>query len=153
MLGGACAGFDCYGTEGGGAALGEDDSVDACSIGYAEQSAEVLRVFYAVEGEKQAAGACVCGGGVGREQVFDGEEFLRADESNYALVGGGFRHHRQLVAGFLADADAGLAKGGDEALESEIFAFAGYQHMVKATPAGFEGFFDRVHAVQNFHEG
>jgi hypothetical protein len=62
-----------------------------------------------------------------------------------------------LVAGFLADTDAGLAKGGDETLETEILtlleAFAGYQNVVKATPAGLKGFFHRVHAVQNFHEG
>jgi hypothetical protein len=72
MLGSAGAGFDGDGAERGGAALGEDDAVYAGAVGYAEQSAKVLRVFDAVEGEEQAAGACVCGGGVGSEQVFDG---------------------------------------------------------------------------------
>jgi hypothetical protein len=72
-------------------------------------------------------------------------------------MGGGFGHYRELLAGFLANADAGLAEGGDKALQTQILtmlqAFAGYKHMVKATPAGFERFFHRVHAVQNFHEG
>jgi hypothetical protein len=62
-------------------------------------------------------------------------------------MGGSFCHHRQLLAGFLADTDAGLAKGGDEALQTKILSFAGYQHVVKATPAGLESFFYRVHAV------
>ena len=68
-------------------------------------------------------------------------------------MGWGLGQLSEVVAGFLADADAGLAKGGYEALQTEIFAFAGYNHLVKATPAGLEGFFDRVYAVQNFHEG
>jgi hypothetical protein len=58
-----------------------------------------------------------------------------------------------LLAGFLADADACLAKGGDEAFETQVFALAGYNHLVEAAAAGLEGFFNRVHAVENFHEG
>jgi hypothetical protein len=68
-------------------------------------------------------------------------------------MGGGFGQLGELVAGFQADADAGLAKGGYEALDTEIFTLTGYQDVVKASPAGLEGFFHRVHAIQNFHEG
>jgi hypothetical protein len=82
-----CAGAGFYGdrAQGGGTALGEDDAVDARAVGYAEQSAEVLGVFYAVEGEQQAAGTGLAGRG---EEVFDGEELLRADQGDYALMGG-----------------------------------------------------------------
>ena len=89
----------------------------------------------------------------GGEEVFDGEEFLGADESDNSLMGGGFGDKGELVAGFLADADAGLAEGGDELVDAEIVAFAGYEDVVKAAAAGLEGFFDRVHAVENFHSG
>jgi len=51
MLGCAGAGLDGYRAERSGPALGEDDAVDACAIGYAEERAEILRVFDAVESE------------------------------------------------------------------------------------------------------
>ena len=79
VLGGAGAGFDGGGAERGGAALGEDDAVDAGAIGDAEQRAEVLRIFDAVEGEDEAGGGALRPDG--RKEVFDGEEFLRADEA------------------------------------------------------------------------
>lgn len=153
VLGSSGAGFDGDWAQGRGAALGEDDAVDAGAVGYAEQSAEVLRVFDAVEGEQQTVRACFCGGWAGREQVFDGEEFLRADQGDYTLVSGSFGQLSELVAGFLADADAGLTEGGYEVFEALVFAFAGYKHVVEASPAGLERLFHRVHAVQNFHEG
>ena len=143
------AGFDGDGAERGGAAFGEDDAIDACAVGYAEKSAEVLRVFYAVECEEQAMGAVRRG----RVEVFNGEEFLGADHGDYALMGGGFGQLGELVARLLTDADAGLAEGGDQLFEAKIVALAGYKDVVKAAAAGFEGFFDRMHAVEDFHEG
>jgi hypothetical protein len=62
VLSGASAGFDGGGAEGSGAALGEEDAVDTGAIGHAEESAEILRVFDAVEGEDEA------GGGAGGER-------------------------------------------------------------------------------------
>ena len=38
---------------GGGAAFGEDDAVDAGAVGGAEEGAEIVGVFYAVEGEQE----------------------------------------------------------------------------------------------------
>jgi hypothetical protein len=58
-----------------------------------------------------------------------------------------------LFAGFLADTDAGLTKGGHQAFQPLVFALAGDEHVVKATPAGLERLLDRMHAVQNFHKG
>ena len=82
VLGCAGAGLYGHGAEGRGAALGEDDAVDAGAVGYAEESAEILRVFDAVEGEEEAG--CVGLQWIGGEEVFDGEEFLGADEGDYA---------------------------------------------------------------------
>jgi len=150
VLGGAGAGFYGDWAEGSGTALGQDDAVDACAVGYAKQGAEVLGVFYAVEGKQKAAGVWLLACG---EEILDGEELLWADQGDHALMGGGFGHLRQLLAGFLADSDAGLAKGRDEAFETHVFALAGYDHLVEAAAAGLERFFNRVHAVKNFHEG
>jgi hypothetical protein len=55
VFGGPGAGFNGHGTERGGTALGENDSVDAGSVGNAKERAKILRVFYAVEGQQQAS--------------------------------------------------------------------------------------------------
>lgn len=54
VLGGSGGGFDGDGAERGGAAFGDDDAVDSGGVGRAEERAEVLGVFDAVEGEEQA---------------------------------------------------------------------------------------------------
>ena len=86
-----------------------------------------------------------------REEVFDGEEILRVDEGHNALVGGSLGELGQLLARLLADADAGIAAEGDEALDAGIFALAGHQNVVKAAAAGLERLLDRMQAVENFH--
>ena len=53
MLGRARAGLDGNGAQRRGAALGEDHAVDAGAIGHAQQRAQVLRVFHAVEGQDE----------------------------------------------------------------------------------------------------
>jgi hypothetical protein len=143
------AGFDSNGAEGGGAALGKDDAIHACAVGYAEERAEVLRVFNAIKGEEEAR----CAGGGGLEEVFDGEDFLGADHGDHTLVAFGLGHHRQLLAGLLTDADASLAAEIDEALKAIVLPFASHQNVVKAALACLEGFFDRMQAIENFHEG
>jgi hypothetical protein len=51
MLGGSGAGFDGGGTQRSSAALGEENAVDTGAVCDAKKSAEVLRVFNAVERE------------------------------------------------------------------------------------------------------
>jgi hypothetical protein len=146
-----CAGLDGNGAERGGAAFGEDDAVDACAIGNAEQSAEVLGVFDSVESEHKAGGTG--NGWGGGEEVFNGEQAHGFDHGNDALVGWGLRAQGELVARLLQDADAKLAAEGDELFEAQVVALAGHNYMVKLALAGLEGFLNRVHSVQNFHEG
>ena len=164
MLGGAGAGFDGGGREWRGAAFGEDDAVHSGAVGYAQQRAEVLRVLYAVEGEQQAGRA-----GLGRlvircgrcgEEVLDGERLLRADEGDDPLVGVGSSELGELLSRFLADADAGRAALGGEALEARVVmrglmrfeTLASQQHVIETAAAGAKSFFHRVDAVENFHE-
>ena len=58
---------------------------------------------------------------------------------------------RELLARFLADADAGLSALGDEAREAFVVAFGGDHDVIEAAPAGLESLRNRVHAVENFH--
>jgi hypothetical protein len=84
VLGGSGARFDSGGRERSGAALGKQDAVNSGPIGNAQESAKVLRVFNAVECEKQASS--VPGGETGLEKIFERKKFLRADERDNALM-------------------------------------------------------------------
>ena len=112
---GAGAGFDGDRAEGRGTAFGENHAIDPGAVGDAEQSAQILGILDAIECQQQAGSG---GSGRGVEEVFDGEKFLRADHGHDALVGGGAGQLRELLAGFLADADAGFAARGNEAEEA-----------------------------------
>jgi hypothetical protein len=60
-----------------------------------------------------------------REQIFKRQRLLRANHRYYALMGRSLGQQRQLLAGILTNANAGLAKRIYETLETQIFAFAG----------------------------
>ncbi len=147
VFGGSCAGLDRYRAQGRGAALGEDDAVDACAVSHAKERAEILRVFDAVEGEDEATGP----GLDGLEDVLDGERLLRVDEGDDTLVCDGAGELGELLAGLLTDADAGLAAGEDEAREAVVLALAGDDDVIEAAAAGAKGFLDRMNTVENFH--
>ena len=154
VFGGSGAGLNGGGAERSGAALGEEDAVDAGAIGDAKKSAEVLRVFNAVEREDEAGGG-VADGGRGHEKVLEGERFLRVDERDYALVSGSFGGERELLARFLADADARVAALDDETgnarVMAVVLALAGDEDVIEAAAAGLERFRDRMQAVEDFH--
>jgi hypothetical protein len=74
-----------------------------------------LWVFNAIDCEDETGRRFVCGRlarggfigpGIGREKILDGEEFLRADERNDTLMGGCIGGEGELLARFLADANA-----------------------------------------------
>jgi len=150
VLSGTGAGFKSCSAQGRGAALGEDNTVDARSIGNAKQRAEILRIFDAVERKNEARH--VGFGGVGNEKVFDRKEFLRANQRDDALVRRGLGDLRELVARLGADANAGLATLFDEALQAVIVALAGDEDVIEAAAAGLECFLDRMQAVEDFHD-
>ena len=134
-----------------GAALGEEDAVDACAVGGAEERAEVVGVFDAVECQEEA----ITGGADGCvEEVFEREEFAFAEEGDDALVVVGAGVAGELVAGFRRDTDAGGAGGFEDAFETRVaagFALAGDADVVDLSCSGAESLFDGVEAVQNIH--
>ena len=58
----------------------------------------------------------------------------------------------QLLARFLADADAGLAALGDQPCQPGVIAFVRHQHVVKTAASGLESLLHRMQSVQHFHE-
>jgi hypothetical protein len=147
VLGGTGGGFGDDGGERGGAALGEEDAVDAGAVGGAKEGAEVVGVFDAIEGEEEAVAA---GAGGGVEEIFEGEEFALAEEGDDALVGVGFAVACELVARFGGDADgfgAGELENGLHARVLAGFAFAGDAEVVNLAGACAKSFFDGVQAV------
>jgi hypothetical protein len=142
-------GFDGHGTEGCGATLGEDDTIDSGAVGNAQKRTQILRIFDTIEGEDQTG---IRSGRRGLEEVFNGEKFLRTDERDNALMGGSFGSKTQLIARLLANANAGLAALFDEALDPLVLALAGDENVVEAAAASLESFFNCVQAVENFHK-
>ena len=148
VFGGACAGLHGHRTQWCRTPLGENDAVDAGSIGHAQQCAEILRIFNAIEREQQAGRS-----GLHRnKEILDGQCFLRANNCDDALMRWCSGELCELLAGFLPDAHAGLATRGNQAGKPVVVALARDQNMVKAALAGFEGFLDGMEAVENFHE-
>jgi hypothetical protein len=151
VFGGPGGGFGNGGREWRGAALGEEDAVDACTVGRAEERAEIVGVFNAVECEEET----VAGGADGCvEEVFESKEFAFAEEGDDALVVVGAGVAGELVAGLGGDADTGGAGGLEDALEPRVaagFALAGDADVVDLSRSGAESLFDRVEAVQNIH--
>ncbi len=152
VLRGAGAGLDGDWAQGRGAALCEHDAIHACAVGYAEKSAQVLRVFNAVESE-QETGKAGFGSRIRRKQVFNRERLLPVNEGDDTLMRDVLRDQRELLTRLLADADAKLAAEIDELLDSGIVALGGHQDVVKPATSGLESFFHRMQAVENFHEG
>ena len=110
-----------------------------------------MRVFNAIEGKEKARYGGLTGDGL--VKILERDQLLGAHDGNDALVSGGPGELRQLVARFLAHADAGLTAIGDEASEPLVVTFAGDDDVIKAAAPGLEGFLDGMEAVQNFHKG
>jgi hypothetical protein len=85
MFGGSGAGLHGDGAEGRSTALGKNNAVDACSVGYAEKRAQILWVFHAVQSE-QEPGCAGGGGGVGRKQVLNRERLLPMNVCDNSLM-------------------------------------------------------------------
>lgn len=148
MFRGTGTGLDCDGAQRGGAAFGDDNSVDSGAIGHTKESTEVLRVFDPVKREQKAGG--------GRrwqwlEQVLDVKKLLGIHHRDHALVGGGSGHLRELLAGLLAHADTGVAALGDEAREAIVSPFAGDHDVIKPAPPSAQGLAHRMHPVEDVH--
>ena len=149
MFGRAGAGFDGYGAQGSRPAFGEDHAVHAGSIGHAQQRAQVLRVFHAIDRENQTRRIRIFRSRP--EQIFEGKKLLRAHQRHHALMRCSFRSESQLLARLLDHADMRLAALRNQAFQSRIAALASHEHMIEAALPGLESLLNRVQPIQNFH--
>ena len=149
VLGGSGGRFGDGCGDGRGAAFGEDNSVDSGAIGGADESAEIVWVFDAIEGEEEAVllRLALLGG----EEIFDGEEGSLADHGNGALVGVSAGDSGEVVAGLERDAEASGAAQLGESFEPLIFAVAGKHDAIETARTGSDRLLHGVQAVQNFH--
>jgi hypothetical protein len=129
VLGGSGGGFDGDGAEGGGATLSKDDSIDCGGVGGAEERAEVLGVFDAVEGEEEA-------GLRSGKKVFEVKELAGADYGHNSLMGMGFGQASELFFGLEAEADGVFAGCVYDFLEAPVVSGAGYAYVVELAAAG-----------------
>jgi hypothetical protein len=67
-------------------------------------------------------------------------------------VGRGTCDLSQLIASFLSNPHAGLAALGDESSKPVIGALASHHHLVKTSASGSQRLFDRMDAIEDFHE-
>lgn len=149
VLGGSGRGLEGGGGERRGAALSEEDAIDAGGFGGAKQRAEVLRVFYAVERENEAG---FCTG----QQVLNVEEVALANDSDDALVGGGSGETGEGIAGLGAGFHSGGAAEGGDGAEPRILAASeallGEADVIETAGAGAEGLLDGMEAIEDFHQ-
>ncbi len=147
VLGGPGGGLGYGSGDGRRATLGDDDAVDSGAVGGAEESAEVVGIFDAVEGEEEAVLAVLFGG----EEVFDGEEPALADDGDDALMGVGAGEAGELVTGLDGEADVGVTAELGYAFETLVATLAGDADVIERAGTGADGLLDGVEAEQNFH--
>jgi pheromone shutdown protein TraB len=75
------------------------------------------------------------------------------NECDDALVGDVLSGLCEALARLLADTNTLLTAERDELFEARIVAFRSDENVIKAATSGFESFFHRMQAVENFHEG
>ncbi len=142
---GSGGGFGDGTGDGGGAAFGEQNAVDSGAVCGAEEGAQVVRVFDAVESEKEAGVAWE------GDEIFDSEELAFADKGENTLVGVGFGETGELVAGLEGDANVVETSQVDEVLEFRVAAVPSHGDVVEAAATGADGLFDGMEAIENFH--
>jgi hypothetical protein len=126
VLGGSGGGFGYGCGDGGGAAFGEEDTIDAGTVGGSEQGSEIVGVFDAVESKEEP----VVSGFGWSQKILDSEELTLANNGQHALVGIGAGKAGELIPGFEGDADAGFAAEIDEPFEAFVPTLASHADMV-----------------------
>lgn len=148
VFGGSGGGFGDGRGDRGAATLGKNNAVDPGSVGGSKESAQIVRIFHAIESEEESVMT------VGRrdEKILNGEESPLAKIGDDALMGFGFGDTGELIAGFDRDTDASGTGEGGEAIELCITSLASDGDPVEATGAGSDGLFDGMEAIENVHE-
>ena len=146
MLRGPGGSFDHGARQPDGAAFGNDDAVGAGAVGGANQRAQVVRVFHAVEHDQEAVLAVA----LLQQRVHVGI-LLAAGDGDDALVGVGVGGAVKLLARQEADLHAAGAAVVDQALHPLVMALAGDAHVIKAARARLQRLADRMNAVDDDH--
>ena len=131
--------------------FGQDDSVNARTIGRPQQRAQVVRVFHAIERQEKSPAA---GSRGSVQQVFERQELAFAQEGHNTLVGVGLGVAGELIARLHADTDIGRAAELQNAVQARVaagFALPGNADVVQAADAGAQRLFHRMQAVKNIH--
>ena len=127
--------------------LRQDDSVYSCSVGGAQKSTQIVRIFDAIESKEEPMLSRLFRG----EQVFDPEKLALADDRKHSLMRIGSGEPGELVARLQRYANASGAAEFDQPFEAIIAALPCKADIVELARAGTDGLFDRVEPVKNFH--
>lgn len=127
--------------EAGGAAFGDENGIGAGGVGGADDGAEVVRIFDAIEQDEAL--------GVGQD-VFFGRVLLGRAEGDDALMGGALHDAVNGFAGFKTHGDLGLAAKIDDFLELCAAGAFGDQDTVEGA-AGTEGLADGMDSSNDTH--
>jgi hypothetical protein len=87
------------------------------------------------------------------EQIFDGQEFLRTDECDNALVRWCLCHQGKLVPALLPNPHTGFAALRNKPVKPCVMTLVGHDHVIEAAATGFQRFLNGMQAIQDFHEG
>jgi len=153
MFRGACAGLYRSRAERRRATLGENDAIHPRAVSHTQQGSQILRIFHTVESQHQPRRRMTGDADRRREEIFNLEKLLRPHHGNYSLVRGCSRKFCQLLSRFLPDAHARLAAVADQSRKTLVVALAGHDDVVKAASACLECLRNRMHSVEDFHEG
>ncbi len=129
-----------------GAALGNDDAIHTGGIGRAQNRAQVVRIFHAVEHDQERPLTTAF-----LQQVFDVGIFLRRSNCDHSLVVAGRREAIQVRTRNGAHRHAQRAALADDLVHALIVAFARHADVLEGTSAGLQRFQNGVDAVNDGH--
>jgi len=153
VLGGARASLHSGRTQRSGAPLCQNNTVHSRPVRDTQQCSQVLRVFHSVEGQHQPGRPTTGDFSRRSEEIFNREELLRPDHGDHPLVRGGSCKLRELLSRLLPDAHACLAAVGNQPRKAFVLTLTGHDYVVKTASACLECLCNRMHSIEDFHEG
>ena len=127
----------------GSAALRDDDTIGASGQGRADDGAEIVRVFHAVQQNKKCFARWA--GGAAGDQIIQIVRLLGGRQGDDTLMLAGAREAIELRAVLEANSDTALPGQGDQFFEAVAVVAAG-NHDALERAAGDERFADGVDA-------
>ncbi len=130
------------------APFGKHYAIYPGAVGGPQQRAQVLRVFHAVEGQKQPRPRPPRGK---REQILQIQNRLGANHCHHALVSGTLGQLGKLVARLEAQAHPRVAAQVDDSLQALVMPLPRHADVVEFATPRTQSFFYRVQAIKNLH--